>query len=106
MFAARSVSNVQRRRALPAYVNSIPQLLIPINLKPRRINTYALPPRFAVFCQQSPAHNSFISNTYKKTGGRGPLPAPPPRKLVSSAIISSQGERGRGMSARILDGAK
>src|SRR5271168_1737145 len=88
MFAARSVSNVQRRRALPAYVNSIPQLLIPINLKPRRINTYALPPRFAVFCQQSPAHNSFISNTYrkplpksfrsntyKKTGGRGPLPA-------------------------------
>jgi hypothetical protein len=88
MFAARSVSNLQCRPSFPAHVNqivpSLPQVLIPISLKPRRINTYAPPPRFAVFWPQSPACNSFIGNTYEK----------PLRKSFRSNTYKKPGEGG------------
>ena len=71
MFAGRSISNPRFRPAFPVGDNqvapSLPQMFIPIGLKPRRINTYAPPPRFAVFWPQSSKRNSFISNTYQKS---------------------------------------
>ena len=88
MFTGRSVPNLQCRPAFPAGANQVvpylPQILIPIDLKPRRINTYAPPPRFAVFwpklSRRNPfgirtyrecSCNLFRIRTYQKPGGRG-----------------------------------
>ena len=70
MFVRRGVLTHKRRPApgIPVnqIVSSLPQVFILIILKSRRINTYAPPPRFAVFCTHLSTRNPFGIRTYRK----------------------------------------